>query len=652
MDILFMIRWTITALMFYSFSLVCVSAYAVDQVTETFKLISKKDWQAAINTATPSNNEDLLKIIKTQRYLDYGYSANDFHEIKNFIHHNPHWAQIDDLKLALEKTINDSTDLHEVYTWFQSHLPRSSNGYWYYAMSASKHEHDKQKLSSIVKTSWVKSNWSKEDNANFLKQYSNYLTYNDHVAKIECLISKGNFEAAESLFSLIKPESIKLLKIQIDLASGKNNAGHMFEKLHKADKHDAATAVSYLSYFRTQKADYHEKFYNLLTTIKDNGTDARWTDMRLYFARDLMGNGHLHKAYKVISVNYPQDQTNILDTNHLAGLLAYKMKKYDDAITHFSKCLEVAQRPTTIARSNYWLGQSYTHKDKKLAQQHFKQAAKYNFVFYGQISLLELGIHELNFDEAQVTNHDLDQVRNGSLGHATRLVIKHGGLGLAEKYAQALVNSGQNSTEISAAVKYISQLGGSPYVVGVAGRSAVDKGVFVRESFPIPFKAPNSLVELPMIYAVIRQESTYDQYVVDSMDGRGLMQIMPNTCKSLCKSLNIACDKNRLLSDASYNILLGSKHLADHLKTFGGYYVPSIPSYNAGDNRLKQWIAKFGDPRHFHSVSKVAEWIEMIPFQITRAYVQKILEVMQIYRVLFTNDHRLHIKKDLLEKRV
>ncbi len=56
----------------------------------------------------------------------------------------------------------------------------------------------------------------------------------------------------------------------------------------------------------------------------------------------------------------------------------------------------------------------------------------------------------------------------------------------------------------------------------------------------------------------------------------------------------------------------------------------AIAADNAGPGRVRQWLHEFGDPRG-QDIAMV-EWIEMIPFGETRAYVQRVLENLQIYR--------------------
>ena len=56
----------------------------------------------------------------------------------------------------------------------------------------------------------------------------------------------------------------------------------------------------------------------------------------------------------------------------------------------------------------------------------------------------------------------------------------------------------------------------------------------------------------------------------------------------------------------------------------------ALAAYNAGAGRVAQWIAAYGDPRTA-GVDPV-DWVERIPFDETRDYVERVSENLAIYR--------------------
>ena len=95
-------------------------------------------------------------------------------------------------------------------------------------------------------------------------------------------------------------------------------------------------------------------------------------------------------------------------------------------------------------------------------------------------------------------------------------------------------------------------------------------------------------------------------------------------------SQGLGYSRSRLISDASYNLTLGQTYLAGLLTQFDGSYVLSIAGYNAGPHRVRRWLKEFGDPRT--KDVDVIDWVEMIPFDETRNYVQRVMENLHVYR--------------------
>jgi soluble lytic murein transglycosylase len=136
--------------------------------------------------------------------------------------------------------------------------------------------------------------------------------------------------------------------------------------------------------------------------------------------------------------------------------------------------------------------------------------------------------------------------------------------------------------------------------------------------------------EEALLLSVMRQESAFDPAAVSSAGARGLMQLMPATAKSVAKRNGFTYQRDLLIDDPDYNIRLGSAYLTSLLSDYGGSYVLALAAYNAGPNRVRQWIADHGDPRSPNV--DVVDWVERIPFSETRNYVQRIMETLTFYR--------------------
>ncbi len=149
-----------------------------------------------------------------------------------------------------------------------------------------------------------------------------------------------------------------------------------------------------------------------------------------------------------------------------------------------------------------------------------------------------------------------------------------------------------------------------------------------------------------MVYAIARQESAFNPRAVSSADARGLMQMLPSTAARTASRFRVPFSPDRLLSDPSYNAMLGAAHLGELMEETKGSVVMAFASYNAGGHRVREWVQAFGDPRR--PEVDVVDWVERIPFYETRHYVQKIMENMQAYRARFAgNRSALLISADM-----
>ncbi len=160
--------------------------------------------------------------------------------------------------------------------------------------------------------------------------------------------------------------------------------------------------------------------------------------------------------------------------------------------------------------------------------------------------------------------------------------------------------------------------------------------------FPLPyrpiFEQQAHKVDLPLtlVFAIARQESTFAADVTSPAGARGLMQLMPATAKHVARKHKIRYKSRQQLFDPEKNISLGSRYFKDMMLRFNNNRILSIASYNAGPHRVSGWRKKTGGKLPYDA------WIETIPFNETRQYVQNVLA----YTLIFA--HHLDQKQPLL----
>ena len=133
-------------------------------------------------------------------------------------------------------------------------------------------------------------------------------------------------------------------------------------------------------------------------------------------------------------------------------------------------------------------------------------------------------------------------------------------------------------------------------------------------------------VSLSFLYAISRQESALNPSAVSPAGAKGMMQLMPATASLVAKKYRIPYTSQDQLLDPKINISLGAHYLMKLLGEYNNNRVLAAVAYNAGPHRVEAWRSKDG-------VGKTVDvWVENIPFNETRGYVQNVLVFDAIYQ--------------------
>ena len=142
--------------------------------------------------------------------------------------------------------------------------------------------------------------------------------------------------------------------------------------------------------------------------------------------------------------------------------------------------------------------------------------------------------------------------------------------------------------------------------------------------YPRPFLESVSnagkLAQLPQdwILAVMRQESLFRRDAVSRADARGVMQMVPSTASAIARRWHLAAPGRDGLFDPSIAVPLGAAYLRELLDRYGEQLTVTLAAYNAGPAAVARWLPpKPMDPQI---------WMENIPYNETRGYVQHVLE--------------------------
>jgi soluble lytic murein transglycosylase len=131
-----------------------------------------------------------------------------------------------------------------------------------------------------------------------------------------------------------------------------------------------------------------------------------------------------------------------------------------------------------------------------------------------------------------------------------------------------------------------------------------------------------------LVYGVIRQESLYRSDAVSGAGARGLMQLRPGTAAQIVRGLDVPEPSGADLLDPTINIRLGTAELDRLVDRFDGQLPVALAAYNAGASAAERWLPD--------RPIDADVWVENIPFNETRGYVQRVLWHSLVFRWLET----------------
>lgn len=132
-------------------------------------------------------------------------------------------------------------------------------------------------------------------------------------------------------------------------------------------------------------------------------------------------------------------------------------------------------------------------------------------------------------------------------------------------------------------------------------------------------------IEKPLIYAIIRQESTFRKKAKSSANAMGLMQVIPSTARKIARKHRIPLGNLNKMYQPKTNVNVGTAYLHHLSKRFNSHPVLMAAAYNAGPRQVYYWLKKH--PFHDSDI-----WIETLPWGETRNYLKNVLSFYAVYQ--------------------
>jgi soluble lytic murein transglycosylase len=571
-----------------------------------------------------------------------------------FIAAHPNWPSIVTFRRKAEAmAFQERLDPGAVRAYFTQWPPLSAKGKLALARALIM-QGQRDKGNELVRETWRYDSLTQDVESRVLEAFQDVLTPADHKARMDRRLYEADDTAAgmRAANRLGGAEPL-IAKARIAmLGKGVNKAA--LEAVPAAARNDIGYKFARIQYLRRtdQTAEAAALMLSIPKLDETHDLDEWWVERRL-LARKLLDEGDRKNAYLVCrDATLPTRDNYRAEHHFMAGWIA--LRYLNDAATayeHFKRIPQSGENPITLARGAYWLGRAAEALDRQReARAHYQEAARHPTAYYGQIARAKAGLGEFvlnpfpaltNEDRAKLSRHEI--VRAAELLYATE----------ARDLAWTMMaDLGDKSNDIGLlatlaelTAKYRDARG-----MLLLGKLALARGhALDHAAFPtigVPDYQPiGPAVEPALVYSIVRQESWFNPKTVSSANALGLMQVTPGAGRYIAKKFNATFDQKRLLADMPYNVQFGAAELGDLIKDYRGSYIMTFAGYNAGRGRVKEWVARYGDPRD-PKVDPI-DWVERIPFSETRNYIQRVMENMQVYRVRFGGTSRLLIEADL-----
>jgi soluble lytic murein transglycosylase len=572
-----------------------------------------------------------------------------------FVAANPSWPSIGLLRRKAEAMVwQEQPDPDSVRAIFAKEQPYSVKGHLALGRALLALG-DRAGAQAQVRPAWRNEALSMDLEDQIMDTFKEILTPVDHKVRMDMRFYVEDVDAGLRSANRIGPTAVAIGKAWAAVIRKAPNARALLEAVPAEAGHDLGYTFARAQWLRRE--DKAVDAAGMMLSVPRDATQPvnadQWWEERRLLARKLLDLGDAQTAYRIARDAVPPSKDQFRwEQPFTAGWIALRF--LDDpatAITHFAKVAQGTSDPTTNARAGYWQGRAAEALGRKEeARGYYEAAARLGTAYYGQLARARLGYQDIVLrpppelsPERRAAIAQLEIVRAAELLYA---------VGERELVVPFVADLGERSTDI-AALAELGEIAGRNKDARCAllvGKAALRRGYALEHyafpTFGIPeYRPVGPAVDLSLVYAIARQESTFYQGDVSTAKAVGLMQVTPEAGRETAKKFGVTYDWKRLQSDSVYNVQMGAAELGDRLEGYRGSYILTFAGYNAGPGRVREWLARYGDPRD-PKVDPV-DWVERIPFSETRNYVERVLENLQVYRVRLGGGPRLMIEADL-----
>ena len=574
-----------------------------------------------------------------------GYSFSDY---ARFLIANPGWPEEDKLRRWAERAMRPSEDRGTVLAFFAKDPPTTGNGFAALADALAASGRAGEALAA-ARSAWSEADLGETAEQAIWARYGASLTAADHDRRVDALLFAKNPDDAARFYSQTSMSRRAAFAARIAMQRRSPDAESLYQAVIGQVTSDPGLMMDRARYLRASgyeqaardlAARQHafaypaadpERFFDMLLTLANGAAQDRQWNTAFNIT------SHLSDALAPgtdISQQPIGVRDNYTSLAWLGGMIALdRTRQPGSAVAMFYNYARGGRSLQVQTKGNYWAGRAALAAGRlQEANGYFERAAAYPELFYGQLALERLG-RSISAPGASVAGYTATPAQraafnNNRLVQAVRAMQQQSNAQERTLFIRALAESLDTDTDRALAMEFGRQIGRQDIGVWVARAARIKGSMFyVRDAFPT-LSASVSPGLWSLAHGITRQESSFDPYAVSHAGARGMMQLMTGTAREQAGKMGVGYDGYRLISDPSYNVMLGSAYFQRMLDMWNGSVPLAVASYNAGYGNVRKWINRYGDPRGQVDMLK---WIEAIPYVETKAYVQRVIENSVVY---------------------
>jgi soluble lytic murein transglycosylase len=592
----------------------------------------------AIKLAASSTDPVAPKLVEWV-LLRNAESAAGFDRYAAFIRANPEWPSIPLLRRRAEARLWQERRQAATLRGFLDGEPTSAVGRLALARVLM-NEGDRAGAQREVRELWRSMALSPELEGAVIDTFGGELTAADHAARMDRRIGAKDFGTAMRAAKRLGDADVAIVKACSAAEAKSDKAAALLEAVPGEARSDLGYALCRLHWL-LRKDDIAAASKLVLSVAHENlpqqDTNEWWREIRL-LARRLIDAGDAKTAYQVAcGAALPANPYYRAEFHFMAGWIALRF--LDDPVTsleHFSHVDDGSADPIVLARAAYWRVRAAEAAGQGIQMRaQYEAAARYPTAYYGQLARVRLGLPEVAL-RSPPPSESMNSIAQ-ELVHAADILYGIGERDLALSFVSDLAEESSNAPALAALAELTARYNDARAML-LIGKTALSRGLpmdkYAFPDFGVPaYKPVGPQLDPSIVYAIVRTESAFDPHDLSPAKAVGLMQVTPEAGRDTAKRFGVVYDWTRLVSDQAYNTEMGAAEVTALFKEYRGSYIMTFAGYNAGRGRVKEWVAKHGDPRD-PKVDAV-DWVERIPIAETRNYVQRVMENLQIYGVRF-----------------